>query len=111
MIITKLRLEDFGIYGGMWEFNLIPTPKDSFNRPIVLFKGKNGAGKTTLTEAIRLCLHGSLALGSRISRAEYEKHLVERLHRPPNTDQSATSAKILLWFDYVDAGRKKNLSN
>jgi len=105
MILRELKLLNFGIYGGAHEFLLTPKSQEQFNRPIVLFKGKNGAGKTTLTEALRLCLHGSLALGSRVSRAAYEKHLADRLHRPEH-GQPATEASLSLSMDYVDSGRR-----
>lgn len=105
MIIREIELENFGIYGGVWRFNLTPVPADGFNRPIVLFKGKNGAGKTSLTEAIRLCLHGSLAYGSRVGRAEYQAILAQRLHQADNRDRPAASARINLLLNYVDAGR------
>ena len=107
MIIRRVTLSDFGIYGGSdWSFDLVPQPEDGFNRPIILFKGKNGVGKTTLTEAIRLCLHGSLALGSRVSQVEYEAHLARRIHIASDPKHQSTSAKISLVLDYVTVGRK-----
>ncbi len=67
MLIKRVILENFGVYGGRYEFDLTPRSDGHFNRPIVLFSGKNGVGKTSFVEAIRLCLHGSMALGGRVS--------------------------------------------
>lgn len=107
MIIRKVELSNFGIYGGNETFDLTPVPSNGFNRPVVLFSGKNGAGKTTVIEAIRLCLHGSLALGNRVSRAAYESYLARRIHEPLNSADQPTSAKVGLVLDYVSAGRKQ----
>lgn len=106
MIIKRLTLTNFGLYGGEHTFDLTPQPEAGFNRPIILFKGQNGAGKTTLLEAIRLCLHGALALGSRVSRAEYEAHLARRIHVPLEPDRKPTSARLSLELEYTSLGRK-----
>jgi len=107
MIIRQLKLENFGIYRGEQIFDLTLQPLNGYNRPIVLLRGKNGAGKTTLIEAIRLCLHGPLALGIRVSQAGYEDYLTKRVHTAPDVKQSPTSASIALALDYVSAGRKR----
>ena len=44
MILTKLALHNFGIYGGRHEIDLT-IQKD---KPIILFGALNGSGKTTL---------------------------------------------------------------
>ena len=107
MIIQRVELLDFGIYGGEHVFDLTPIPLNGFNRPIILLSGKNGSGKTTLVEAIRLCLHGSLAIGSRVSQASYESYLVRRIHVPLNSARPPKSARIRVLFEYVSAGRKQ----
>jgi len=61
MIIRTVKLTNFGIYNGEQTFDLSPLPTARFNRPLVVFRGKNGVGKSTLVNALRLCLHGSLA--------------------------------------------------
>jgi DNA sulfur modification protein DndD len=106
MIIHQVKLVNFGVYEEQ-VFDLKPEPCNGFNRPIVLLRGKNGAGKTTLIQAIRLCLHGSLALGSRVSRAAYEGHLAKRIHLPPENVDRPTTAKIELVMDYVSEGKKR----
>ena len=107
MIIRTVELSDFGIYGGEHRFDLAPKPLNGFDRPIILVSGKNGVGKTTLMEAIRLCLHGSLVLGSRVSRAAYEDHLTKRIYAPLDLEKRPESTRIALLLDYVSAGRKR----
>jgi len=107
MIIRKVELRNFGIYGGEFSFDLTPVSSNGYNRPIVLFNGKNGAGKTTLIEAIRLCLHGPLALGNRVGQAEYEDHLAKYIHIPPDSSTRPTSARIRIFLEYVSQGRKQ----
>ncbi len=107
MIIHQLKLLNFGIYEGEQVLNLTPEPYNGFNRPIILLRGKNGAGKTTLVDAIRLCLHGPLALGGRPSRAAYEDYLVQRIHISQRTGRRYTRAGIVLLLDYVSEGKKK----
>ena len=106
MIIHQLRLVNFGIYGEQ-AFDLTPQPYNGFNRPIILLRGKNGAGKTTFIEAVRLCLHGSLVLGSRVSRSAYEEYLVRRIHVSPKANGQPTMASIELLLNHVSEGRKK----
>lgn len=84
MIIERLHLRDFGIYGGRHAFDLAPDPEGG--KPIVLVEGHNGAGKTTFLEAIRLALYGKSALGTRVAQKAYDAYLRERLHRGSNND-------------------------
>jgi DNA sulfur modification protein DndD len=105
MLLKKLSLENFGIYGGEFSIDLIPRSSDHFNRPIVLFVGKNGVGKTTFVEAIRLCLHGSLALSSRTGQVEFEQYLVERIHRSTKLAEPQSEASIEVEFDYTESDR------
>lgn len=79
MIIERLQLRNFGIYGGEHAFEL--GPDEQGGKPIVLIEGHNGAGKTTFLEAIRLALYGKAALGNRVSQKAYDTHLKGRLHR------------------------------
>jgi len=107
MIIQRITFTNFGVYGGRNEFELAPRSDGQFNRPIVLFSGKNGAGKTTFVEGIRLCLHGSLALGDRVSQSAYEEHLLRRIHRPFQAERTPPdSASIELEFDFVRSGER-----
>ncbi|MGB1250475.1 MAG: DNA sulfur modification protein DndD [Candidatus Promineifilaceae bacterium] len=110
MILTKLSITNFGIYQGTHEFDLRPRSIDGTHRPIILIGGKNGAGKTTFLQAIRLCLYGRLALGSRVRRSDYDAYIQQRFHRPL-TEKAGASAKSIhigLVFEHVHAGKKNN---
>ena len=106
MIIHKIRLTNFGIYGGTHEFDLAPASLDNFARPIILFRGKNGVGKTTIVEAMRLCLHGALVLGSRVSQQAFDEYLVQRIHHGLNGAAQANEMSVETQFDYVEQGRR-----
>src|SRR5688500_583796 len=96
MILKRLVLQDFGLYGGLQTLELEPQA----GRPITLVGGTNGAGKTTILEAIRLCLHGRRALGPRVSQADYERYLRSRLH-VADGGAVAESATIALEFTHA----------
>ena len=100
MILRSITMEDFGLYQGSQTIDLIPER----GRPVVLFGGRNGAGKTTLLEAVRLALYGKRALGVRIGKAEYEEHLLGRIHVGAD-GRRASGARISLEFDYAEGGR------
>ena len=106
MLLKTLSIKNFGIYGGEYTFDLAPRSSDHFNRPIVLFIGKNGVGKTTFVEAIKLCLHGSLAYSSRTGQAEFEQYLVERIHRSIRHSETMAEASIEVVFDFTELERK-----
>lgn len=107
MILRTVTLTDFGVYGGTHVLDLAPNTDGTFDRPIILFRGKNGVGKTTFVEAVRLALHGSLALGPRVSRKAYEAHLRRRIHRPAGTDfDGPTEAAVEVVLDYVRGGER-----
>tara|TARA_R100001198_G_scaffold96918_1_gene89664 strand:- start:13733 stop:15730 length:1998 start_codon:yes stop_codon:yes gene_type:complete len=103
MILRIIDLQDFGLYRGAHSLDLTPTR----GKPVVLFGGKNGVGKTTLLEAVRLALYGKRALGIRVGQAEYEDHLMQRLH-VDRDGQRAEFASVSLEFDYAEAGRVQN---
>jgi len=100
MILRSIRLEDFGLYAGVTELDLVPRKRPNRRTPIVLIGGKNGAGKTTLLEAVRLALYGRRALGPRIGQAEYDRYLRGRISRSALTPAAA----VALEFDYAEAG-------
>jgi DNA sulfur modification protein DndD len=96
MILTRLTINDFGLFHGEHTIDL--SPKN--HRPIVLFGGKNGAGKSTLLEAIRLCLYGPGALGVAVGKEEYLHFLASKIHTNPNALIQPTFASILVEFQY-----------
>lgn len=105
MIIHRVKLHNFGIYADIVSFDLEPKSQGQYHRPIVLFRGQNGVGKSTLVEAIRLCLHGKLALGSRVTQRDYENYLERRRHRAAD-GQTASVTSVQIDFDHAFLGRQ-----
>jgi len=103
MLIKDLTIHNFGIYGGTHTLRLTPD-LTSNEKNLILFIGKNGVGKTTFVEALKLILWGTLSVNDRISRKDYEKYLLNRLHRPNNNSDAAVNASISILFDYVQLG-------
>jgi DNA sulfur modification protein DndD len=101
VIFTSLSFTNFGVFRGRHTVDLT----SSHSRPVVLFGGLNGAGKTTVLEAIRLCLYGPGALGTRPSRDAYAGYLVSRIHASPSLLLQPTFASIAVGFQYSDVGR------
>lgn len=100
MILRNVILEDFGLYAGTTEIDLVPRSRRGDPCPIVLVGGKNGAGKTTLLEAVRLALYGRRSLGARVAQSDYEAYLRGRINRSAVT----VTAAVGLEFDYAEAG-------
>ena len=103
MILHKLTLTNVGLFRGKQTIHLTPNN----GGPIILIGGMNGAGKTTLLDAVRLCLYGRRALGSRVSLREYHTYLVEIIHRNPISNSSLNQASVALEFEYARDGEKK----
>jgi len=72
MILDRIVVENFGVYGGRNEAVL--TPPDP-RRPITLFGGNNGAGKTTLLKALFLAFYGKRAPLADRNGKSYEEYL------------------------------------
>lgn len=103
MIITRLTVENFGVFRGQVTLDLTPLRDTSNSLPVILFGGKNGSGKTTLLEAVRLCLYGRTALGNRVRQVDYKAYLRERIHRPQNSTL-LHQATVEIGFEHVHAG-------
>lgn len=99
MILTNLKLTNFGVFHGCQVIDLSPRP----GRPIILFGGKNGAGKSTVLEAIRVCLYGPLALGPRVAKDEYSRYLEGKIHFSPTLLIPPNFASVEIEFDYADS--------
>src|SRR5437868_5203016 len=103
MLLRRLVLENYGLFGGRHQFDLAPRVKYGQHRPIILFGGKNGAGKTTILEAIRLALYGRISLGGRVRQVDYTAFLRGRIHRGRGSIKPETSL-IAVDFDHVHRG-------
>ncbi len=102
MILTKVILQDYGVYKGKNEFDFTTTP----DKPIILIGGSNGAGKTTLFESIMLCFYGISTLGKRTSKKAYDEFLSKKIHRYLGSATSADFALIIVEFKYYHEGRE-----
>lgn len=107
MLLKKIVLENYGLYGGRVEFDLTPRVRYRQERPIVLVGGMNGTGKTTFLEALRLVLYGKAVLGDRVSQNEYEMFLHRQIHRGGKSVLAPDCARLAIEFDYVAGGEKK----
>ncbi|MFQ5741110.1 MAG: DNA sulfur modification protein DndD [Acidobacteriota bacterium] len=105
MMINRLVLRNFGLFRGEQSLDL-KVREGERHRPIVLVGGHNGSGKTTLLEAVRVCLHGRLALGSRVTDIAYQSYLRDRLHRASDLHSAATYASVGLEFEYSHLGKR-----
>ena len=103
MLLRRLVLEDFGLYRGIQEIDLMPRQEHGHTLPVILFGGKNGAGKSTIFEAILLCLYGRAAIGERTRQSEYLDYLFQRMHRF-SSGLGSTRASITVEFDFVQTG-------
>jgi len=81
MLIEKLTLSNYGIYGETTCIDLSNESSSDPDRPLTIIKGHNGAGKTTLLNAVRLALYGEhVNSEKRLSPKGYEKFLTEKIH-------------------------------
>ena len=105
MIITKLTLENFGLFRGTQTFDLRPEDEKGFSKPIILIGGNNGAGKTTIFEAIRLCLYGSNLSEYRFKRKdEYKDYIFGRFHLIAGSPLRVSRAAVDLEFEHAHLG-------
>ena len=104
MLLTKVILQDYGVYKGKNEFDFTCTPE----KPIVLIGGSNGAGKTTLFESIMLCFYGISILGKRTTKKSYDEFLTKKIHRYLGSSTSADFASITVEFKYYHEGHETN---
>lgn len=61
MRISKVTIENFGIYKDLCEFEFKYDPQ----KKVTLLKGENGSGKTTLLNSIKTVLYGPMLYGSK----------------------------------------------
>jgi len=100
MILDRIVVENFGVYGGRNEAVL--TPPDP-RRPITLFGGNNGAGKTTLLKALFLAFYGKRAPLADRNGKSYEEYLKECIHTEANPH---LGARVEVHFRKLEEGRE-----
>lgn len=105
MIIKSLKLIDFGAFRSEHVIDLYPREKYGNKRSVVLFGGLNGAGKTTILEAVRLALYGRQAIGKSVSQLDYDRYLLEAIHKSPQLLVNPDSASVSLEFVYSRLGK------
>lgn len=96
MLLTKVTLENYGVFRNKNEFDFTCTNK----KPIILIGGRNGAGKTTLFESVILCLYGQSFFEKKISNKDYEKFLSNKIHRYLGTRATADSTSVTVEFKF-----------
>ena len=101
MLLTKVTINDFGVYRGRNEFNF----QTEADKPIILCGGTNGAGKTTLFESIMLCLYGQNSFEQKTSQKQYQNNILRKIHRYLGTKKSADEASIIIEFQFAHEGK------
>ena len=101
MLLTRVVLNDFGVYRGQNEFNF----KTSKDKPIILIGGTNGAGKTTLFESVMLCLYGQNSFDEKKTQKQYHEIILRSIHRYLGTKKSADHASIIIEFQFAHEGK------
>jgi DNA sulfur modification protein DndD len=99
MIIEKLVLHNYGVYGGRHELNLRPQR----GKPVTLIGALNGSGKTTLLEAIQICLFGRSSKFLQATKAAYTTYLAEAINRRRRIE----SAAVIVVFRSGTGANKK----
>ena len=96
MLLERLSIENYGVYAGKNDFNLLTTPE----RPVVLVGGYNGAGKTTILESMMIALYGRTYFGRKKSKKEYQDFLLRRIHRSGGKRADAASVELTFRFSH-----------
>ena len=100
MIINKIFINDFGVYGGVNEFDFKPSKE----KTVILCGGKNGAGKTTLFESIMLCFYGRDFDDAGLQK-DYENKILRSFHRNLDLKSSSKTASISIEFEIAFDGK------
>ena len=97
MLLTKVIINDFGVYRGRNDFNFQTEP----DKPIILCGGTNGAGKTTLFDSIMFCLYGQNSFEQKTSQKQYHDKILRAIHRYLGTKKSADEASVTIEFQFA----------
>lgn len=101
MIIDKLVMSDFGVFGGNHEIILTPP---TAKKPVIVFGGLNGRGKTTLLDAIQLALYGKFAQCSKRGSQAYREFQKSCIHK------GAFTSAVELQFRSTSEGKEESFS-
>jgi len=101
LLLSKVIINDFGVYRGRNEFNFQTEP----GRPIILCGGTNGAGKTTLFESVMLCFYGQNSFEQKTSQKQYHDKILRKIHRYLGTKKSADETSIIIEFQFAHEGK------
>jgi len=113
MKLKRITIENFGVYEGVHEFDLkTKSTSDDSPQNLVVIKGPNGSGKSTFFRAVALALFGRQALGSRVSKKEYDEYLLSRFHKSRFTSDSVKTENISirLVLDFVESGQPHEIN-
>ena len=102
MILNKITITDFGVYGGINEFDFKTLPE----KRVILCGGGNGAGKTTLFESIMLCLYGK-NFDDTIDEKKYKEKIMRSFHKNILEKSTSKTASIDIEFEIYDIGQVK----
>ena len=100
MIINKILINDFGVYGGVNEFDFKTGPE----KTVILCGGKNGAGKTTLFESIMLCFYGKDFDDVGLDK-KYEQKILRSFHKNLDTKSTSSECSISIEFEIAYEGK------
>jgi len=97
VLLTKVVINDFGVYRGRNEFDFQTKP----DKPIILCGGTNGAGKTTLFESIMLGFYGQNSFEQKTSQKQYHDKILRKIHRYLGTKKAADEASVTIEFQFA----------
>ncbi|MGZ7171625.1 MAG: DNA sulfur modification protein DndD [Halobacteriota archaeon] len=106
MIITKLVVQNIGLFKGAHTFDLRPSATNGTISPIILIGGKNGAGKTTLFQAIRLCLYGNNTGVFKRRKQDYDHYIAGIFHRISGSSMQLDCAAVAIEFEHAHLGQQ-----
>lgn len=101
MLLTRVTLNDLGVYRGKNEFNF----KTTHEKPVILIGGTNGAGKTTLFESVVLCLYGRDSFEEKVGEQKYQEIIGRQIHRYLGTKKTAEEASVIIEFEFSHQGK------
>lgn len=103
MILDRIALTNFGVYGGRQDIILTPPSPEM---PVVLIGAMNGGGKTTLLDALQLAFYGMHAPCSGRGRLAYKEYLGEMIHRGADRSEGAA---LQIQFRRIVEGKTRTI--